>query len=184
MYNKLKLGVLISGKGTNSEYIDKEIAAGRLDAQINSIILNDVNAGSALTRSNHIVDVIAPTQYKDISEVLHCRNVDLVILDEWTHLIRDPILTNFKNRIINTHPSLLPAFPGTEAPKQVLDYGCKVTGCTVHYVSEGRDTRSIILQESVRILSTDNENTLRNRIKNYEGRLLCKALQLFADGVL
>lgn len=190
---KLKLGVLGSGKGSNFRAIADAIAAGSVDAEAR-IVLSDVeNAGIlALARERKIpAEFVAPGKFKTklepeaeqrIVTLLHDAGVDLVVLAGWMRMIKEPLLEAFPRRIINIHPSLLPAFPGLEAWKQALEAGAKETGCTVHYVDSGMDSGEIIAQSRVPVLAGDTPETLHARIQVAEHELYPAVIRKFAAG--
>src|SRR5690606_15898362 len=117
-----------------------------------------------------------------VAERLQSYGVDLVCLAGYMRLVRKPMLTAFPNRILNIHPSLLPAFPGLEAQRQALEYGVKVAGCTVHFVTAGVDEGPIVLQAAVPVLEGDTVEDLRQRILKEEHRIYPEAIRLFAEG--
>jgi phosphoribosylglycinamide formyltransferase-1 len=188
---KLKLGVLGSGKGSNFRAIADAIAAGSLDAEVR-IALSDVeNAGIlALARERKIrAEFVAPGKFKTKLEpeaeqcvvaLLREAGVQLVVLAGWMRMIKAPLLDAFPRRIINIHPSLLPAFPGLEAWKQALAAGVKETGCTVHYVDSGMDSGEIIAQSRVPVLAGDTPEELHARIQVAEYQLYPAVIADFA----
>lgn len=191
----VNLGVLASGKGSNLEAIIDAIERKELDAEI-SCVLSDVKDAFALERARrrgiaavyippgHFKTILAPDAEKKYIETLKENNVELVILAGFMRVIKKNMIEAFRNRIINIHPSLLPAFPGIESWRQALEYGAKVTGVTVHFVDEGIDTGPIILQEPVPIMDDDTPETLHRRIQEKEHILFPKAIKLFAEGKL
>jgi len=192
---KMIIGILGSGKGTNCQAIIDAIEAGKLNAKVGCVI-SDVEDAYILTRArNHNIPAEyisgAPFKTKLDGEAeqkyiatLQRYNVEVVALAGFMRMIKRNMLNAFPSRIINIHPSLLPAFPGIESWKQALQYGAKITGCTVHFVDEGMDTGPIILQEAVPILDNDTPETLHARIQQVEHKLYPQALQLLAEGRL
>jgi len=188
---KLKLGVLGSGKGSNFRAIADAIAAGSLDAEVR-IVLSDVENAEilALARERKIpAEFVAPGKFKTklepeaeqrIVTLLREAGVDLVVLAGWMRMVKAPLLEAFPRRIINIHPSLLPAFPGLEAWKQALAAGAKETGCTVHYVDRGMDSGEIIAQSRVPVLAGDTPETLHARIQFVEHELYPAVIRKFA----
>jgi phosphoribosylglycinamide formyltransferase-1 len=179
---ELKLGVLGSGKGSNFLAIADAIAARSLDAQVRVVVSDVENSGIlALARERNIpVEFLAPGKFKTklepeaeqrLVKLLTDAGVELVVLAGWMRMIKAPLLEAFPRRIINIHPSLLPAFPGLEAWKQALDAGARETGCTVHYVDSGMDSGEIIAQSRVPVLAGDTPETLHARIQVAEHEL-------------
>lgn len=185
-----KLGILISGRGSNFEAIADSIRQGRLQAEIAIVISNRADApglesakrrglnarcipSKARIREEHDAEVIA---------ALKQAQVDLVCLAGYMRLLSPQFVQAFPNRILNIHPSLLPAFPGLDAQKQALDYGAKVSGCTVHIVDEHLDHGPIIVQKTVRVLDTDDEHSLSARILEQEHIAYTEAIRLMISG--
>ena len=150
-----KLGVLLSGRGSNFEAIADSIQTGKLHAEIAIVISNRADAlGLESARRRGLNAVLIPSKGRvreehdaDVIAALHHAQVDLICLAGYMRLLSSHFIQAFPNRIINIHPSLLPAFPGMDAQKQALDYGVKITGCTVHFVDEHLDHGAIILQK-------------------------------------
>lgn len=185
-----KLGVLLSGRGSNFEAIADSIQAGRLDAEIAVVISNRAEAAGlesarrrgldaklisskGRTREDHDAEVVA---------ALKNAQVDLVCLAGYMRLLSPEFVRAFPNRILNIHPSLLPAFPGLEAQKQAFEYGVKVSGCTVHFVDEHLDHGAIILQKTVPVLESDDAHALAKRILDQEHIAYTEAIQLLLSG--
>jgi phosphoribosylglycinamide formyltransferase 1 len=184
-----RLGVLISGRGSNFEAIADHIEQGDLAAQIAVVISNVSQApglGKARRRGLDTVH-IDPRGLKredfdrQMVSVLQQKEVDLVCLAGFMRLLSPAFVQAFPKRILNIHPSLLPAFPGLEAQKKALEYGVKVTGCTVHFVDEGLDSGPIIRQAAVPVLDDDTEDSLSARILEQEHRIYSEAIQLVLD---
>ena len=181
-----KLGILISGRGSNMSAIIDHIKRGELSADIAVVISNKPDAPGLDIASNHGIKTMVydPKVYpnrdayeNDIVLCLQSFGVDLVILAGYMKLVGDPLLTSYKGRMINIHPSLLPSFKGLNAQKQALDYGVKITGCTVHYVTKEMDAGPIIMQAAVPVLNDDTLDTLTQRILAEEHQLFSKAIQ-------
>lgn len=190
---KLKLGVLGSGSGSNMQSIVDAIAAGTLDAEIR-IVLADVEDAKILERAKrHNI----PCAYLDCSpwktkmegaaeerciSLLKEHGVDTVVLAGFMRIVKPGLLAAFKERVINIHPALLPAFPGIHGWTQALDYGCKVAGVTVHFVDAGTDTGPIIVQKAVPVLEDDTPESLHARIQVQEHIAYPEALRIVASG--
>ena len=187
----LKLGVLLSGSGSNFQAILDAIAAGKLDAKVCVVISNVASAGG-LERAKAkeipaiVIDHRRYGNRKDfdaaVVEVLVGHDVDYVILAGFMRVVSNVLLDAFPMRIINIHPALLPAFPGLNAQSQAFAYGVKISGCTVHFVDAGTDTGPIIAQAVVPVLNEDDDESLRQRILKAEHRLLPTVLQWIAEG--
>jgi len=189
----LSLGVLVSGTGTNLQAILTAVAEGRLDANVRVVISNKPDAPALHRATAHGVPAVAmshkayPTRDAfDAALVTALREhgVEWVVLAGFMRLLTHTMLDGFKNRIINIHPSLLPAFPGVDAQQQAFDYGVKVAGCTVHLVDEGTDTGPILMQRAVPVLDTDDVTALRARILTAEHALLVETLSAISRGTL
>jgi len=190
---QLRIGVLGSGKGSNCQALIDAIAAGRLSAQI-VCVLSDVKDAFILERARRAgipAEYIsgAPFRTKLDGEAeqkyiaaLRRYGAEIVVLAGFMRIIKAGLLAAYQGRILNIHPSLLPAFPGMESWKQALDYGVKVTGCTVHFVDAGTDTGPIIVQRAVPVLEEDTPETLHARIQAEEHKAYPEALQLIAEG--
>ena len=186
----IRIAVLASGRGTNLQAIIKAIQTGQIDGEI-KIVISDNPKAYALKRAkvNQIkTQVVCYKQYPskreyelEILKHLTNYNIDLVVLAGYMRLLGSVFIKQYRHRIINIHPALLPAFPGLHAQRQAIDYGVKISGCTVHFVDEGMDTGPIILQKAVEIKQSDNEESLSNRILKYEHQLLPEAIRLFAQ---
>ena len=185
-----KLGVLLSGRGSNFEAIANNIAAGKLAAEIAVVISNRPEApGLALARDLGIKAVGLPSKGipreefdKQVAALLDEHNVDLVVLAGYMRLLSGAFVKHFAMRIVNIHPSLLPAFPGLDAQHQAFDYGVKVAGCTAHFVDEQLDSGPILLQAGVPVLNGDTPETLSARILKEEHRIYTEAIGLVLSG--
>ena len=188
-----RIGVLGSGSGTNFQAILEACNAGMIPGRV-AVVLSDVAGAKILDRArrrNIPTAVLGPSQFKTKLEpeleeqavrVLREAGVQVVALAGYMRVLKAPLLKAFAGRIINVHPSLLPAFPGLRAWEQALAYGAKVTGCTVHFVDEGVDSGPVILQEAVPIEPDDTAESLHRRIQEVEHRLFPEALRLLAEG--
>jgi phosphoribosylglycinamide formyltransferase 1 len=185
------LGILISGRGSNFAAIAQNVAAGKIpDARIAVVISNKAEAGGLDTaRRLGLRALVIPSQGKAREEheraavaALHEHNVDLVCLAGYMRLLSPWFVRQFPQRILNIHPSLLPAFPGLGAQAQAFAYGVKVTGCTVHFVDEELDHGAIIVQRTVPVLDQDDERTLADRILEQEHIAYSEAINLVLEG--
>jgi len=189
----LSIGILGSGKGSNAQHIIDAIKAKRLDARIVCVV-SDVPNAYILERARQngiraeYVDC-APFKTKldgeaerKVIDTLKRHGADFVVLAGFMRMLKGGLLSAFPGRIVNIHPALLPAFPGLESWKQALNYGAKVTGCTVHFVDAGMDTGPIIVQRAVPVLDNDTPETLHARIQEQEHIAYPQALQWIAEG--
>lgn len=184
------LGVLLSGRGSNFEAIADSVAAGRIRANIALVISNRAEApGIESARRRGLDARVIPSKGKqreqhdaEVVAALQEKKVDLVCLAGYMRLLSPWFVRQFPNRILNIHPSLLPAFPGLEAQKQALEYGAKVSGCTVHFVDEQLDHGAIILQKAVPVLDSDDEHILAARILEQEHIAYTEAINLVLEG--
>ena len=190
MTDLLKLGVLISGNGSNLQSIIDNIEKGTLQAVIKIVISNNPDAYGIIRAKKHGITVVVlkNSDFKNKEEfdselinTLKKHDVELVTLAGFMRIISPRFLQAFPGRVMNIHPALLPSFPGLHGQKQAVDYGVKVSGCTVHFVDEGVDTGPIILQCAVPVLDDDTEDTLAARILKEEHKIYPQAIQLFAD---
>ena len=185
-----KLGILLSGRGSNFEAIADSIQAGRLQAEIAIVISNRAEApGLESAKRRGLNARLIPSKGRvreehdaDVIAALHHAQVDLICLAGYMRLLSPDFIRAFPNRIVNIHPSLLPAFPGMDAQKQALEYGVKVTGCTVHFVDEHLDHGAIILQKTVPVLDGDDVHTLSARILEQEHTAYSEAIGLLLSG--
>lgn len=189
----LKIGVLASGRGSNLQAIMDNIASGNLKAEI-TVVISDQEYAYALERARQ-KDIpavyINPGDYssridyeKTVLGVLQENRVELVVLAGYMRLVGKEILEAYPNRVMNIHPALIPAFPGTHSQQDAVDYGVRYSGCTVHFVDEGMDSGPIILQAVVPVLQDDTGDILALRILKEEHVLLSQAIQLFSEGRL
>jgi phosphoribosylglycinamide formyltransferase-1 len=186
-----RLGVLISGRGSNLQSIIDAISAGELAASIGVVISNRADAQGLQRARDAGVEAMSinPRDYADrdaydraLVDLLLARRVSLVCLAGFMRLVGQPLLDAFPNRILNIHPSLLPAFPGLEAQRQALDYGVQVTGATVHLVTSELDGGPIVLQAAVPVLPDDTIDTLSARVLLQEHRIYPEALKIVLEG--
>lgn len=185
------LGILLSGRGSNFEAIAKNVASGEIpNARIAVVISNLASAGGLeIAKRIGITAVLIPS--KGVAREEHDRavvaalkehKVDLVCLAGYMRLLSPWFVQQFPQRILNIHPSLLPAFPGLEAQQQAFAYGVKVSGCTVHFVDEELDHGAIIVQKSVSVLDSDDEHTLAARILEQEHIAYSEAIRIVLEG--
>ncbi len=185
-----KLGILLSGRGSNFEAIADNAAAGKIPAEIAIVVSNKPNArGLARAQERGIAVACVPSrglereEYdRQIVALLKERGVDLVCLAGFMRLLSAYFVREYPNRILNIHPSLLPSFPGLEAQEQALEHGAKISGCTVHFVDEHLDAGPIIVQAAVPILDDDTDETLSARILAEEHRIYTEAINLVLSG--
>jgi phosphoribosylglycinamide formyltransferase 1 len=185
------LGILLSGRGSNFDAIAANVSSGRIpDARIAVVISNRADAGGIQTASRlGLTTVVIPSKGKEREEhdrevvaALKKHKVDLVCLAGYMRLLSPWFVQQFPHRILNIHPSLLPAFPGLEAQQQAFAYGVKVAGCTVHFVDEELDHGAIIVQKSIPVLDTDDEHTLAARILEQEHTAYSEAVNIVLSG--
>jgi phosphoribosylglycinamide formyltransferase-1 len=186
-----RIAVLISGRGSNLQSIIDAIAGGRLDATIAVVISNRADAPGLARARKAGIDALYldPRQHPDrdaydraIAEELRSRRVALVCLAGFMRLVGQPVLDAFPNRILNIHPSLLPAFPGLNAQRQALEHGVKITGATVHLVTTDLDGGPIVMQAAVPVHDDDTVESLSARILVEEQRIYPKAIRAVLDG--
>ena len=169
------LGILLSGRGSNFVAIAEAIDAGRLDAKIAVVLSNSATAhGLKIAKERGIPAFAVPSAFRDQSLIEHLRahKVDLVCLAGYMRILSPIFITTFRDRIVNIHPSLLPAFPGLNAQHQALAHGVKITGCTVHHVTAEVDGGPIIDQAAVRVEPTDTLDSLTAKVHAAEHALL------------
>jgi len=185
------LGILLSGRGSNFVAIADSIDAGRIpDARIAVVISNKADApGIAAARGRELNALVIPSKGKpreehdrEVVAALNQNGVELVCLAGYMRLLSPWFVQQFPHRILNIHPSLLPAFPGLEAQEQAFAYGVKVSGCTVHFVDEELDHGAIIVQKTVPVLDTDDEHTLAASILEQEHVAYTEAIKIVLGG--
>jgi phosphoribosylglycinamide formyltransferase-1 len=187
----LELGVLVSGTGSNLGAILSAISAGRLDARVRLVVSNKAEA-KALDRARAAGVAAAVVSHRDyatrndydaaVVRALREAGVEWVMLAGFMRIVTPTFLDAFRDRVLNVHPALLPAFPGVDAQQQALDYGAKVTGCTVHFVDAGVDTGPVVAQAAVPVLEGDDRERLAARILVEEHRLVVEVLAMCAEG--
>ncbi|MBK9170291.1 MAG: phosphoribosylglycinamide formyltransferase [Bryobacterales bacterium] len=185
-----RLAILLSGRGSNFQAIAANCRSGALAAEIGLVISNRADAaGLEWARSQGLPAVCLPSKGLDrdlydqqVATEIRKANIDLVCLAGYMRILSAAFVREFAGRILNIHPSLLPAFPGLDAQKQALDYGAKMTGCTVHFVDEGLDSGPVVLQKAVPVLDDDSVGTLSARILAEEHRLYSEAIRIVLDG--
>lgn len=185
------IGILLSGRGSNFEAIARNVAAGKIpNARIAVVISNKADAGGLETaRKLGLAALAVPSKGKDreqhdreVVAALKQHSVDLICLAGYMRLLSPWFVQQFPQRILNIHPSLLPAFPGLEAQEQAFAYGVKVAGCTVHFVDEELDHGAIIVQKAVSVLDGDDEHALAQRILEQEHIAYSEAINLVLAG--
>jgi phosphoribosylglycinamide formyltransferase-1 len=193
----LRVAVLASGRGSNLQAIIDAMEAGTVQAKIVAVISNKKDA-PALERAHRqglSTLFVDPKPYANrpdsreaydlaLLDVLRRHDVELVLLAGYMKIVTMVLVEAFTNRMMNIHPSLLPSFPGLDVQKKAIEWGCKLAGCTVHFVTEGVDEGPIILQAAVPILDDDTSDTLAARILDQEHKIYPRAVQLFAEGRL
>jgi phosphoribosylglycinamide formyltransferase 1 len=185
------LGILLSGRGSNFVAIADNVASGKIpNARIAVVISNRPQApGIEAAKKRGLATLVIPSKGKDRREhdsemaaVLKAHEVDLICLAGYMRLLSPWFVQQFSRRILNIHPSLLPAFPGLEAQQQAFAYGVRVSGCTVHFVDEELDHGPIVVQRAIPVLGTDNEHTLAARILEQEHIAYSEAINLVLEG--
>jgi phosphoribosylglycinamide formyltransferase, formyltetrahydrofolate-dependent len=188
---KKRIGVLLSGRGSNFEALADSVAVGRIrDAEIGLVLSNREGApGIERARARGLATRVIPSKGlereaydRQVVAALREVNVELVCLAGYMRLLSPYFVAAFPQRILNIHPSLLPSFPGLESQKQALDYGVKFAGCTVHFVDENLDAGPILLQAVVPVEGTDTEDTLSARILKEEHRIYSEAVGIVLQG--
>jgi phosphoribosylglycinamide formyltransferase len=188
-----KIGVLCSGRGSNLASIIEAIECGEIRAEI-AVVIADKADAYALERAREKGIPAVAVVYRDYAEradferalltELHAHGVTLVVLAGFMRILSPVFVHAYTGRILNIHPALLPSFPGAHAHRDVLAYGVKVSGCTVHFVDEGMDSGPIILQASVPVQEGDTEEALAARVLAQEHRIFPEAIKLYVEGRL
>ena len=188
-----KIGVVVSGRGSNLQSIIDHIAEGKLNVEI-AVVVSDHKEAFALERAAKAGIPTAVVERKGcrdkaefedkIDAALRDKGAEVVVLAGFMRILTGHFISRWENKIINIHPALLPSFKGVDAQGQAVDYGVKIAGCTVHFVDEGTDTGPIILQKAVPVFDDDTEETLAARILIEEHKALPEAIRLWADGKL
>lgn len=190
---KFRLGVLVSGRGTNLQSILDAIGKGEVPAEVGVIISNKETAPALERGRQHGVESIFlnPKDFasreaydRELVTLLNARDIDLICLAGYMKILTADFIRAFAGKIINIHPSLLPAFPGLDVQQKALDHGVKFAGCTVHFVEEEVDTGPIVLQAVVPVQDGDTTETLSARILEQEHQIYPRAIQLIAENRL
>ena len=188
--NTFKLAVLVSGRGSNLQAIIDSIEREELDASISIVISNTRDAMALQRAKEHEIKTILidPAKHIDskeydkaLTDKLKEYSIDLICLAGYMRILGEEVIQTFEKKIINIHPSLLPAFPGLNAQKQAIEYGVKFSGCTVHFVDLGVDSGPIILQTVVPVYDKDDEKSLSKRILEQEHHLYPKAIKMIKE---
>lgn len=188
---KVRVAILVSGRGSNLQAVIDNIEKGQLSAEL-AVVISDQQDAYALERARRhkIAGVhLSAKGYKGkrdeydalLVKELQKYDVELVCLAGFMRIITPTLIKAFPNRIMNIHPALLPSFPGLHVQKAAIEHGVKFSGCTVHFVDEGMDTGPIIIQAVVPILDNDTEDTLSERILKQEHKIYSRAIQLYAE---
>lgn len=190
----LTLGVLASGRGSNFQAIAENIKKGYLKDVSIRILISDNQKAPVLQKAlDYGIEAlyINPKEfanmdlyYRHLGDELQKREVKIIILAGFMRIVGKTLINRFQNQIMNIHPALLPSFPGLQGQKQAIDYGVKITGCTVHFVDEGIDTGPIITQAAVPVLHNDTEESLSEKILKEEHRIYSLAIKLYSEGNL
>jgi len=191
---KLRIGVLASTRGTDMQVIIDEIEKGKLNAELVCVVSDRRDAYALKRARKHGIEAIylnpkrlSKEEYdRRLIQILDERDVDLVLLIGYKRFLTKLFIDRFRNRIMNIHPSLLPAFPGwdLDVHKSVLDYGVKITGCTLHFVDENIDAGPIILQKAVPVYDDDTPQSLKERVQKAEQEIILEGIRLFMKGKL
>ena len=191
---KLRIGVLASTRGTDMQAIIDEIEKGKLNAELVCVVSDRRDAYALKRARKHGIEAIylnpkrlSKEEYdRRLIQILDERDVDLVLLIGYKRFLTKLFIDRFRNRIMNIHPSLLPAFPGwdLDVHKSVLDYGVKITGCTLHFVDENIDAGPIILQKAVPVYDDDTPESLKERVQKAEQEIILEGIRLFMKGKL
>jgi len=190
--NARGIGVLVSGRGSNLQALIDAAAGGRLGGTV-AVVISNVGSAAGLQRARaagipaHFIDHAGRTREvhdRELLAVLRAHDVSLVCLAGYMRLLSAEFLRGFPGRILNVHPSLLPAFPGMGAARQAWEHGVQVTGATVHFVDEGLDSGPILLQEAVAVADDDTPETLAARILEAEHRIYPRAVRMVLEGNL
>ncbi|NPA52213.1 MAG: phosphoribosylglycinamide formyltransferase [Aquificae bacterium] len=187
----MNIGILISGRGSNLEAILKAKNAGKIKSNIRVVLSNNPNAQGLKIAKNYGIKTfyIDPNSFESresfdqkLIEILQNHSIDLVVLAGYMRILSDRFIEEFEGKLINIHPSLLPAFQGLKPQKRALEYGAKYSGCTVHFVTKELDSGPIIIQAVVPILPDDTEETLSKKILKYEHRIYPQVIKWIEDG--
>ena len=193
MRRQVPIGVLISGSGTNLQSIIDAIETKELDAKIQVVLSNRIDAYGLMRAKKHgiPVEVLDHKRFSNreafdqaVVDILRTREVELVVLAGFMRLLSPVFVAAYSNRIMNIHPALLPAFPGLHVQKKAVEHGVRFSGCTVHFVNEECDEGPIIIQAVVPVFPEDTEESLASRILEQEHRIYPRAIQLYSEGRL
>ena len=189
----VNIGVLASGRGTNLQAIIEAIGDGKIAGEIKVVISDNPDAYALKRAQQYLID----TRYidfngfknredydKEMIKTLKEKKIDLIVLAGYMRILSPYFIGTYKNKIMNIHPALLPSFPGLHGQKQAVEYGVKISGCTVHFVDEGVDSGPIILQKAVEVSVDDTEESLAEKILEEEHQIYPRAIQLFSKGRL
>ena len=189
----INIGVLASGRGTNLQAIIEAIEDDKIAGEIKIVVSDHPDACALKRAQQYLID----TRYvdfkefknredfdKEIIKILKEKKIDLVVLAGYMRILSPYFIRAYQNKIMNIHPALLPSFQGLHAQRQTLEYGAKVSGCTVHFVDEGIDSGPIILQKAVEVSDDDTEESLAEKILKEEHQIYPRAIQLFSEGRL
>jgi phosphoribosylglycinamide formyltransferase 1 len=188
---KKRIGVLLSGRGSNFEALAASVSAGHIPNSEIALVLSNREGAPGIDRakSRGLATLVIPSKGlereaydRQVVAALREANVDLICLAGYMRLLSPYFVAAFPERILNIHPSLLPSFPGLESQKQALEYGVKFAGCTVHFVDENLDAGPIIIQAVVPVEDADTEDTLSARILKEEHRIYCQAIKIVLEG--
>ncbi|HBI92220.1 MAG TPA: phosphoribosylglycinamide formyltransferase [Terrisporobacter glycolicus] len=185
----VKIGVLISGGGTNLQAVIDNCENKTINGKVEVVISNKSEAFGLQRAKNHNIKAVFENEEDKIIEILKENKVELVVLAGYLKIISPKLVNEYKNRIINIHPSLIPAFCGKgyygeKVHQGVIDYGAKVTGATVHFVDEGADTGPIIMQKTVEVKQDDDVKKLAARVLDVEHEILAKSIAMFCENKL
>ena len=187
----MNIGVLISGRGSNLQAIINAVKSKKINAKISVVISNKKDAPGLKIAEENQIDTffLDPKQFEDresfdreVAQILERYDVDLVVLAGYMRILSDYFIEKFEGRLLNIHPSLIPAFQGLKPQKRAIEYGAKFTGCTVHFVTKELDNGPIIIQAVIPVLPDDTEETLSERILSYEHRIYPQAIKWYVDG--
>ena len=191
MLQKIGIGVLVSGSGSNLQSIIDHIEDGTLDAEIRVVLSNNPEAYALERCRKHRIptNVVDHRQFSSreefdrrVIEILKTAGVDLVVMAGFMRILSPEFFRAFPRKVLNIHPALLPAFPGTHVQQKAVEYGVKFSGCTVHFADEGVDTGPIIIQAVVPVCQEDTADDLAARILKEEHRIYPQAIQYYAEG--
>ena len=190
----MEIAVLVSGSGTNLQTLIEQLHQDEASGIQIAVVISDRRKAYALTRARHAdipTHVVRTQDYEtrldfdaEISRLIEHHGVELIVLAGFMKLFQPPFVQKYRNRIINVHPTLLPAFPGAHPIADTLAYGVKIAGVTVHFVDEDVDSGPIIAQAAVSVLDTDDEESLHNRIQVEEHKLYPQVIKWYAQGKL